>query len=264
VDDEEKLAPIIIIKKKAGHAAHHGGAWKVAYADFVTAMMALFIVLWLLSTSDQVKKAVGGYFSDPSGKGKQIGTTMAGYGETLSLTKEDMEKLKEKLEQAMKELPKFKELKDQVQITVTGEGLRVELLESAKSTFFESGSAHPSEIGKAILVGLAKEMGKMPNNIVIEGHTDSKPFSNGGTYTNWELSADRANSARRFMEDSGLRVDQIKQVRGFADQQLRKPDDPQNASNRRISVIVQYLKPPEGKPPADAKKEVAHAEKPSH
>ncbi len=189
---------------------------------------------------------------------------MAGYGETLSLTKEDMEKLKEKLEQAMKELPKFKELKDQVQITVTGEGLRVELLESAKGTFFESGSAHPSEIGKAILVGLAKEMGKMPNNIVIEGHTDSKPFSNGGTYTNWELSADRANSARRFMEDSGLRVDQIKQVRGFADQQLRKPDDPQNASNRRISVIVQYLKPPEGKPPADAKKEVAHAEKPSH
>jgi chemotaxis protein MotB len=258
MNDEEKLAPIIIIRKKAGHAAHHGGAWKVAYADFVTAMMALFIVLWLLSTSDQVKKAVGGYFNDPSGKGKQVGTTMAGYGETLSLTKEDMEKLKEKLEQAMRELPKFKELKDQVQITVTGEGLRVELLESAKGTFFESGSAHPSAIGKEILVGLAKEMGKMPNNIVVEGHTDSKPFSNGGAYTNWELSADRANSARRFMEDNGLRVDQIKQVRGFADQQLRKIDDPANASNRRISVIVQYLKPPE------VKKEVANTEKSSH
>ena len=100
-------------------------------------------------------------------------------------------------------------------------------------------------------------MGKMPNNIVIEGHTDSKPFSNGGTYTNWELSADRALSARRFMQENGLRVDQIKQVRGFADQQLRKPDDPDNASNRRISVIVQYLKA------ADGKKEVAKAEKSS-
>jgi chemotaxis protein MotB len=247
MNDDEKLAPIIIIKKKGAHAAHHGGAWKVAYADFVTAMMALFIVLWLLSSSEQVKKAVGGYFNDPSGKGKQVGTTMAGYGETLSLSKEDMEKLKEKLEQAMKELPKFKELKDQVQITVTGEGLRVELLESDKGTFFESGSAHPSEIGKEILVRLAKEMGQMPNSIVIEGHTDSKPFNNDGTYTNWELSADRANSARRFMEDSGLHKDQIKQIRGFADQQLRKPKDPDNASNRRISVIVQYLKPPEAK-----------------
>ena len=261
MEDGENLAPIIIIWKKAGHAAHHGGAWKVAYADFVTAMMALFIVLWLLSSSEQVKKAVGGYFSDPSGKGKQVGTSMAGYGETLSLTKDDMEKLKEKLEQAMKELPKFKELKDQVQITVTGEGLRVELIETAKGTFFESGSALPSDAGKSILVGLSKEMGKMPNNIVIEGHTDSKPFSNRGTYTNWELSADRANSARRFMEENGLRVDQIKQVRGFADQQLRKPDDPNNASNRRISVIVQYLKPAEAKSPANGKKEVARAEK---
>ena len=264
MSEDEKLAPIIIIRKKVGHGGHHGGAWKVAYADFVTAMMALFIVLWLLSSSEQVQKAVGGYFNDPSGKGKQVGTTMAGYGETLSLTKDDMEKLKDKLEQAMKQLPKFKDLKDQVQITVTGEGLRVELLESAKGTFFESGSAHPSDIGKEILLGLAKEMGKMPNSIVIEGHTDSKPFSNGGAYTNWELSADRANSARRFMEENGLRPDQIKQVRGFADQQLRKPNDPGNASNRRISVIVQYLKPPDAKPPEDAKKEVPKAEKASH
>src|ERR1700730_13227459 len=149
MNDEDKLAPIIIIRKKAGRASHHRGALKVADADLVTAMMTLFIVLWLLSTSDQVKKAVGGYFNDPSGKGNQVGTTMAGYGETLSLTKEDMEKLKDKLEQAMKELPKFKELKDQVQITGTGEGLRVGLLESAKGTFFESGSANPSEIGRA-------------------------------------------------------------------------------------------------------------------
>jgi chemotaxis protein MotB len=171
---------------------------------------------------------------------------MASVGETLSLSKDDMQKLKEKLENAMKELPKFKELKDQVLITVTAEGLRVELLESGKGTFFESGNAHPSEVGKDILAKLAHEMGKLPNNIVIEGHTDSKPFSNNGEYSNWELSSDRANSARRLMEESGLRPDQVKQVRGFADQQLRKPADPGNASNRRISVIVQYQNAPAG------------------
>lgn len=254
--EEEKLAPIIIIKKKGGHAGHHGGAWKVAYADFVTAMMALFIVLWLLSSSEKVQKAVGGYFSDPSGKGKMTGTTVAGSGENIALSKDDMEKLKENLERAMSALPKFKELREQVQMTVTGEGLRVELLESAKGTFFESGSAHPSPAGKEILIKLSQEMGKLPNTIVIEGHTDSKPFSNSGAYTNWELSTDRANSARRLMEDSGLRPDQVKQVRGFADQQLRKPDDPENPSNRRISLIVKYLREPDS-PPGDGKKQVA-------
>lgn len=262
--DDEKLAPIIIIRKKSGHAGHHGGAWKVAYADFVTAMMALFIVLWLLNSSEKVQKAVGGYFNDPSGKGKMTGTTMVGSGENIALSKDDMEKLKQKLEQAMKEIPKFKDLKDQVLITVTSEGLRVELLESAKGTFFESGNAHPSEAGKEILAKLALEMGKLPNNILIEGHTDSKPFSNNGSYTNWELSSDRANSARRLMEESGLRPSQVKQVRGFADQQLRKPSDPGNASNRRISVIVQYRKAPEGPPRAADKKGTESAEKSRH
>jgi chemotaxis protein MotB len=254
VPDDDKLAPVYIIKKKVAHAAHHGGAWKVAYADFVTAMMALFIVLWLLSTSEKVQKAVGGYFNDPGGKGKLSGTSMASVGETLSLSKDDMEKLKEQLEKAMKELPKFKELKDQVLITVTAEGLRVELLESGKGTFFESGNAHPSDVGKDILAKLAHEMGKLPNNIVIEGHTDSKPFSNNGEYSNWELSSDRANAARRLMEKSGLRQGQVKQVRGFADQKLRKPTDPGNASNRRISVIVQYQKAPAAASAAPEKK----------
>ena len=276
--EDDKLAPIYIIKKKGGHAGHHGGAWKVAYADFVTAMMALFIVLWLLSSSEATKKAVGGYFTDPKGSGKLMGTNMAGSGESLSISKDDMEKLKEKLQQAIKSLPKFKELKDQMEITVTGEGLRVELLESAKGTFFESASAHPSEVGKDILAKLAEEMGKLPNNIVIEGHTDSKPFNNGGAYTNWELSTDRANAARHIMEDHGLRPDQVKQLRGFADQRLRNSKDPTNAGNRRISVIVQYLegsKPPTDDKKAekkdekkeekkDEKKEAAHTEKPAH
>ena len=244
--DEENSAPIIIIRKKAGHGGHHGGAWKVAYADFVTAMMALFIVLWLLSSSDQVKKAVGGYFNDPNGSGRMMGSSMAGSGESISMSKDDMDKLKEKLQEALRQLPKFEQMKDQVQMTVTGEGLRIEMLETAKGMFFESGSSNPSEAGKELLVSLAKQLGTLPNTIVIEGHTDSKPFLSGGDYSNWELSADRANAARRFMSEHGLRPGQVKQVRGFADQQLRNPKDPEAAGNRRVSVIVQYLSGPDG------------------
>src|SRR5437660_4286703 len=117
-----KVAPVIVIRKrKAGHAGHHGGAWKVAYADFVTAMMALFIVLWLMSTSDQVKKAIGGYFQDPKGYGKQVGTTQAGSGEALPVSKLDMNQIKEKIEQAMKKAPEFQQLKEHVQVIVTSE-----------------------------------------------------------------------------------------------------------------------------------------------
>ncbi len=251
----EAPAPIIVIKKKKSHGGHHGGAWKVAYADFVTAMMALFIVLWLLSSSEEVKKAVGGYFSDPTGSGKLMGSAMAGSGESLSLTQDDMGKLKEKLEHALNDTPKFHQMKDQVKLTVTGEGLRVEIMETEKGMFFTSGSAQPTEGGQDLLTTLAEEMGKLPNEIVIEGHTDSKPFSSGGQYSNWELSADRANAARRWMLETWLRPNQVKQVRGFADQQLRTPKDPEDASNRRISVIVRYLHPPPQ--PEDAKQNAA-------
>ena len=238
--DEKTPAPIIIIKKKVGHAGHHGGAWKVAYADFVTAMMALFIVLWLLSSSEKVKKAVGGYFQDPTGNGNLIGSNMSGSGSGVSLAVDDMEKLKEKLEEAMKAMPEFEKFKKNVQIIVTGEGLRVELLEDEKGMFFESGKPNPSEQGKELLAKLSEELGKLPNKLLIEGHTDSKSYAAGG-YSNWELSADRANSARRMMMESGVKANQVGQVRGFADQQLRKPEDPENPTNRRISVLVQYL-----------------------
>jgi len=234
-------APIIIIKKKAGHGGHHGGAWKVAYADFVTAMMALFIVLWLLSSSEKVKKAVGSYFQDPTGSGKLMGSTMGGVGESLTLTKDDMSQLKQKLEQAMKTIPKFEQMKDNIQLTITSEGLRVELIESEKGMFFESGNAHPSEHGQDLLTRLAGELGHLPNTILIEGHTDAKPYPGNAHYTNWELSADRANSARHLMQEGGLRPNQVAQVRGFADQRLRVPSDPMSPSNRRVSVIVQYL-----------------------
>ena len=239
--DESKHAPIIVIQKKIIAAGHHGGAWKVAFADFVTAMMALFIVLWLLNTSQDVKNAVSGYFKDPTGNGRMVGSALAGVGESMQLKKEDLKNLKDKLEEAIKEVPEFKKLEDQVQITVTGEGLRIELMESEKNPFFDSGSSHPSEIGQNFLAELAKEISVLPNYVTIEGHTDAKPFSNQkGGYTNWELSADRANSARRLMEQSGLRDDQVTQVRGFAAQRLRKKEEPNDASNRRISIIVQY------------------------
>jgi chemotaxis protein MotB len=237
---DDLRAPIIIVHKKVMAVRHHGGAWKVAFADFVTAMMALFIVLWLLNTSQNVKNAIAGYFKDPTGNGRMVGSALAGAGESLQIKKEDLKDLKEKLEQAIKEVPEFKTLNDQVQITVTGEGLRIELMESKKNSFFESGNARPSGIGQEFLAKLAKEIGALPNYVTIEGHTDAKPFSSDKGYSNWELSADRANSARRLMEESGLRENQVTQVRGFAAQRLRKLDAPEDPSNRRISIIVQY------------------------
>jgi chemotaxis protein MotB len=138
-------------------------------------------------------------------------------------------------------------------MTVTNEGLCIELTESAAGTFFDSGSAKMSEDVADFLKTVAEELGKLPNKLAIEGHTDSKSYAEGSNYTNWELSADRANAARRLMQQQGVRQDQVTQVRGFADQRLRKPQDPLDPSNRRISPIVQYLqKPPELPVPKDA------------
>src|SRR5580692_9329189 len=130
----DKTRPIIILKKKGGHGGHHGGAWKVAYADFVTAMMALFIVLWLLNSSKQIQVAVGGYFKDPTGTSKKVGSNMVGAGENFVLTRDNMPKLKDQLQQAMKQMTDFEKLKNHIEMTVTTEGLPIELSESAKGT----------------------------------------------------------------------------------------------------------------------------------
>jgi chemotaxis protein MotB len=231
--------PVIIVRKKAGDHDDegHGGAWKVAYADFVTAMMALFIVLWLLSASEKVQKAVGGYFLDPTGKGRQTGTTSSGIGETMTLNRKDLEQLKEKLEEMLKQIPTLQHMEKQVKITLTTEGLRIDLLETEKGLFFATGNPKPTEAGAALLKVLADELVKLPNKVAIEGHTDSRPFGRSD-YSNWELSADRANAARRILAESGLEENRISQVRGFADQRLLSKDDPTNPSNRRISIIV--------------------------
>jgi chemotaxis protein MotB len=236
----ERNGPIIIVKKTGGHGGHHGGAWKVAYADFVTAMMALFIVLWLLNSSKQVQVAVGGYFKDPTGSSRKVGSNMQGSGENFTLTRDNMPKLKDQLQASIRQMSDFEKVKSHIEMTVTAEGLRIELSESASGTFFDTGSAKLKADGAELLNTLAQELGQLPNRISLEGHTDSQPYAPSATYGNWELSADRANAARRVMQAHGIRVDQVTQVRGFADQRLRKPEAPLDPSNRRISLIVQY------------------------
>jgi chemotaxis protein MotB len=233
----------IIIKKKGGHGGHHGGAWKVAYADFVTAMMALFIVLWLMNSSKPIQEAVGGYFRDPNGLAEKKGSAVDGAGQAAPVVKQvDMGKLKSDLMKAMQKLADFEKLKKQIELTLTPEGLKIEMMEDPNGTFFENGKAQPTPNLQELLKVLSVEVGKLPNPVSIEGHTDSKPFSDSRTYGNWELSTDRANAARRMMQDSGLRPGQVVQVRGYADQDLRKPQQPEDASNRRVTLIIQYVR----------------------
>ncbi len=242
-----KTQPIIVIKRKGGHGGHHGGAWKVAYADFVTAMMSLFIVLWLMGSSEKVKKAVAGYFNDPKGTGTMMGTTMTGTGETVKLAgADDMQKLKEKIEQQIMAKKDLEKLSKQIEITISPEGLRIELIEDKNGTFYQSGSARLSDSGQELLSLLAAELKTLPNSLLIEGHTDASQYSDDTNYSNWELSADRANSARRLMQQDGVRGDQVTQVRGYADQLLRVKANPFDPSNRRISILVKNL---DGMPP---------------
>ena len=253
-----KTQPIIVIKKKGGHGGHHGGAWKVAYADFVTAMMALFIVLWLMSQSEQVKKAVAGYFNDPKGTASLLGTTMPESGKgatpTANQNQQELRDLKEKLEKEIAANKELQKLIKQIEITITPEGLRIELLETKNGTFYESGSAQLSPSGQELLALLAKELKTLPNKLLIEGHTDAAQYSENANYSNWELSADRANSARRLLQEDGVRPDQVTQVRGFADQMLRVKNNPFDPSNRRITLLV---KNNDSAPPPTA---LAHAQ----
>ena len=234
----QKAHPPIIIKRKKRHYGHHGGAWKVAYADFVTAMMSLFIVLWLMNQSAKIKEAVAGYFNHPQGTASLLGTTVQGTGTPTPIQSTDMNALKERLMREIQAKKELEKLSKQIELTVTQEGLRIELLEGKDGTFYESGSAQLSPDGKELLALLATELKTLPNHLLIEGHTDSRQYSSDANYSNWELSADRANSARRLMQQDGVRNDQVSQVRGYADQMLRVKSDPLDPSNRRISILV--------------------------
>jgi chemotaxis protein MotB len=213
----------------------------VAYADFVTSLMALFIVLWMMNTSGKVKQSVSGYFRDPRGYTHKLGAGPAGAGEGLPLNVKTAADLHRQIQQALERMPEFDKLRNQVRFSVTGEGLRIDLLETQQGMFFVTGSAQPTPAGERLLAVLAGELGKMPNQLVVEGHTDSLPFRNAlptSGYSNWELSADRANAARRRLHAGSVRPQQVVEVRGFADQHLLLPDAPGDPRNRRISVVV--------------------------
>lgn len=249
--NKSRETPIRIIIKKGGHAAHHGGAWKVAFADFMTAMFAMFLVLWLVNQSSDVKSAIAGYFQDPLGRADEFGSSiLPGEGsqsavpqplspqQVIDLRRDRMRSLGEDLERSLRDIPELKEVADKISIEVTEEGLRIQLLEDAEGTFYGSGSAALNDRGRSLMHTLGGHLGKLTNEVRIEGFTDARPILGRPGYSNWELSADRANAARRVLTEGGLREGQVQQVRGLADRQLRVPEDPLSASNRRVAITV--------------------------
>jgi chemotaxis protein MotB len=246
-----KQPPVIIVRKVAhGKHGHHGGAWKVAYADFVTAMMAFFLVMWLVNTSPQVRSSVASYFREPgvfqttSGGGAMPGApagAVPGSVPTpgIAAAREVLEQAAERNRQELESLPEFKELKDRIEIQVTAEGLRIELLDTGEESFFGIGSAEvrPETVGTLKII--TKQLLNLPNPVAIEGHTDSRPYT-VGSYSNWELSSSRANAARRIMEEAGLPPKRLEALHGFGDARLRYPDKPLDARNRRVAIVVRH------------------------
>ncbi|MDH7600960.1 MAG: OmpA family protein [Armatimonadota bacterium] len=249
----EQEQNIRIVKRGSNHGGHHGGAWKVAYADFVTAMMAFFLVMWIVSLNQAVKDAIAGYFKDPvkfmaqvkAGNAPFTITSLEGTAKKGSPGKEfdaneraKLELTKRVIQKIVAATPELKDIRKYVDIKLGAEGLRIELLEVKESLFFDSGSAKIKPRTAHLLALITRELRKLPNKVVIEGHTDSRPLNRNDGYTNWELSADRANSARRVMVAAGLRKDQLVQVRGYADTQPRVPGDPKHFANRRVTIVV--------------------------
>lgn len=275
--DAKKLQPIIIKKvKKGGHAAH-GGAWKIAYADFVTAMMAFFLLMWLLgSTTEGDKKGIADYFSTPlkiallnSGSGggdsshvvkgggqdltRQTGQVKSGEIETTQKTvnlralKQEqiraeiarMEEIKEKIEQKIQGNAKLAAIKSQLRLDMTRDGLRIQIVDEKNRPMFPSGSAAVEPSMRELLRLIGEVLGEVPNRLTLEGHTDSMPFgADERSYSNWELSADRANASRRELIAGGLPEDHVLRVQGLAASQPFDRQDPLAAVNRRISIIV--------------------------
>ncbi|MEE8576665.1 MAG: flagellar motor protein MotB [candidate division Zixibacteria bacterium] len=255
--------PIIIKKIKKSHAGHHGGSWKVALADFMTAMMAFFLVMWLVGQSPEVKENVSEYFRDPgkynqrgrSGVLKGTKSILKSDAKTVSMVKTPksqtermpaeeeairMRLTAKKIFDELKKQKEFERLKKNIKLQMTSEGLRIVLNESENSpAFFEPGSDKLLQKSAAILVAIAREVGQLKNRVVIEGHTDGA-YSGRTGYSNWELSADRANVARQLMAVSGLDENQVREVRGYANQFPMIVGDPNDPRNRRISILLLY------------------------
>ncbi|MBV8122842.1 MAG: flagellar motor protein MotB [Burkholderiaceae bacterium] len=274
--DAKKLQPIIIKRvKKGGHAAH-GGAWKIAYADFVTAMMAFFLLMWLLgSTTEGDKKGIADYFSSPlkvalfggSGSGDSSSVVKGGGqdlsretgqvkgGETASrqrhinlrALKEDqrraersrLQDLKKKVEDVLAAAPKLAALGGQIRLDMTNEGLRIQIIDENNRPMFDSGSAVVKPYMRELLRNLGSVLSEVPNRLTVEGHTDAQAFPGGDRgYSNWELSADRANASRRELIAGGLPEARMLRVQGLAASKLLDPTQPNSPANRRISIIV--------------------------
>jgi len=256
-----KNAPVIIVKKKKGHGhGHHGGAWKVAYADFVTAMMAFFLVLWIVGQSRPVKAGVAGYFRDPGvlenarsngilpggNEGVSPNTppnlqSSTGKGKSDEPSADAQAALRhagELLRERLARMPELAKLQKQVEIQLTRDGLRIELIETSDSLFFDTGSAALKGDTVKLLGVIATELGSLQNSIVIEGHSDSRRYSTSGIYSNWELSSDRANASRRELLAGGLPDERVLRVQGLASSVLFDKTAPESPANRRISVIV--------------------------
>ena len=267
--DPQPEVKIKFIKKKGGHAAAHGGAWKVAYADLVTALMAFFLLMWLLnSTNSNTKAGLSGYFQEgmaffQTDKGKAIleahgkgilpgGRGMAptpGEGQggpekpppddeaAQAKEREALESTAKAIEQAFSTEQLLQAFKDQISMDFTDEGLRIQIQDKAAQVLFDSGSAQVKPYTMAILKEIAQELGKLPNRVVIGGHSDSYGY-NVGARSNWELSAERANAARRVLESSGLQKGQVQRVTGYADTISLEGKEPKDPQNRRISIVV--------------------------
>lgn len=251
----------IVRRGKKGHKGHHGGAWKVAYADFVTAMMAFFLVMWIIGLDSAVKEAIAGYFQDPvafmqavqqGDKPFSVNTVSAPeikpdmavdslkLAEERHEQKKKFEEVKTSLEKLIAEYPEFKDLVHSIRVEVALEGLRIDLIESSSDLFFDSGSATTKPRTRELLGRMASELGSLPNKVIIEGHTDSRPYHGPHGWTNWELSTARANAARAVMESSGLRDGQMIEVRGLADTMPIEPDRKDSFRNRRVSILLPF------------------------
>lgn len=255
---------IIIVKKKvAGHGGHHGGSWKVAYADFVTAMMAFFMVMWILGMDDKTKQAIEGYFANPVGykKGYGAGSSPLSTGTAptnvqktplrmivRSTEQRTFEQLKNAILEKVASNDSLKSLKALVDVQVTNDGLRIELVETGSGdVYFPTGSAKMKSPTMLALQLIGTELATLHHPVILEGHTDAAQFgAAGGAYGNWELSADRANAARRVLEGVGLGDGRITEVRGYAATKPRILDDPLSAANRRISILLPFSVTPDG------------------
>jgi chemotaxis protein MotB len=253
---KENQQPVVVVKKNGKrHGGHHGGAWKVAYADFVTAMMAFFLVMWLVNQSDVVKQSVGGYFRDPVGFSEGGGQgILEGAGivsrdsppipnehdrqEKEKETRDRLEKTAMSIMDAVSHLPGLQEVSDRIQVEMTREGLRIQMMESGDSTFFDLGSAALAPSGVSAVTAVGRVIAPLDYDIIVEGHTDSRRYTQSENYSNWELSSDRANTARRLLEQTGVAPERFAEIRALADNELRYPDRPEDPHNRRIAIIV--------------------------